>query len=458
MALRSWVVKISEATLEQFIRFRRLIVYILIIFFTLLEAHEALILKNGLLKVHLIELSLYLWLVIVIALLIELMLRNMKFQKRTINVFESKHKMSLELMIHDDWDSMLSEVTRHLGEVAEVDATYLYLREQISGQFENVAKWTDAGKGVDNIPLISNMICEYCRNRTVPGDERFIPCYRQARLDLPQVYCLQIYYGNELFGVVKFVLKPHQWFNKEQRIILGSFGDEIAIAFRAGQDRKKLLELQLAQTALAERHNFSQYLHDNLGQNIGYLRMKLGEFSNQANQPSQEDLFSDIARMKEIADESYNIIRNRLELVHPSTVPVLTNILTEHGKKISERANFEISFITQGTPRPVTINVRRAVFYVFQEALSNIEKHANASKVDVNLNWGKNKLVMTVSDNGVGFDPKTVKSKKNFGLAIVRERLANVNGEIDIKSKKKSGTVVQISVPFLVQAAKVNNE
>jgi nitrate/nitrite-specific signal transduction histidine kinase len=203
-----------------------------------------------------------------------------------------------------------------------------------------------------------------------------------------------------------------------------------------------------SETALAERRTVSHYLHDNLGQNLGYLCFKLDQLIIEKDLLSRENLISDLETMREAANDAYEIVRGTLETIQMETTPQLTNLLIEHAKKVSHRANFELEFKTKGTPYPISPNIQRTVFYIFKESLSNVEKHAKASKVHVLTEWNEENLTVTISDNGIGFDLHSVNTDRHFGLEIMNERISKVNGRLTFTVSENSGTSVNISVPY----------
>jgi len=94
------------------------------------------------------------------------------------------------------------------------------------------------------------------------------------------------------------------------------------------------------------------------------------------------------------------------------------------------------------------MDLQRAVFFVFQEALSNVEKHSHASLVDILLEWEADQLEITVIDNGSGFDIEKVSTRKHFGLEIMRERMMGIGGSVQIVSSESTGTVIKILAPL----------
>jgi signal transduction histidine kinase len=151
--------------------------------------------------------------------------------------------------------------------------------------------------------------------------------------------------------------------------------------------------------------------------------------------------------MRNAANDSYKIMRGILETLHPETTMTLTNFLLEHAKKISLRANFELDFQTQGKPYSFPQDVQSAIFFAFEELLSNIEKHARADKIAILAEWGQDDFTLTIRDNGIGFAPGTVNADQHFGLEILNERMVRINGNIKFTTLENSGTTVKIQVP-----------
>ncbi|MFZ5856928.1 MAG: sensor histidine kinase [Chloroflexota bacterium] len=447
MNLKKAIIEFIRKPMGWFIRWRR---PILILSFVVLISVE--LVEGSHDPMHNIEIFVYFILFLVIASLIELLLRENRLQNRASQILDYKHQISREFFTLENWDVFTACLTEKLGRLASVNFAELFIRDSISGEYSSISRWQD----IDDLAnLDTNPLCLDCLKRMQEGKVGFDSCNcPTGDLISPDLkeYFLPVYSGQAIFAVVRFVPGPGRDIKAEQTKILKHLGDEVAIALISAQDRKRLSELQVTQAILAERHSVSQYLHDNLSQNIGYLRMKLERFSTDPSLLQQETLNQDIIHMKEVADESYLIVRRKLESIHSETMPSLPNYLRAHAQKMSLRAGFDFSLAVKGNPRVIPMDAQRAVFYVFQEILSNVEKHAQASKVDADLIWGPETLILTVSDNGIGFDPSLVTQQQHFGLGIVRERIENVNGDLEISSS--AGTCTQVKVTIPIPAAK----
>jgi signal transduction histidine kinase len=90
-----------------------------------------------------------------------------------------------------------------------------------------------------------------------------------------------------------------------------------------------------------------------------------------------------------------------------------------------------------------------AVFRIVQESLTNIARHASASRVIISMEKGDRRLLVRVADNGCGFDPAVVAKKRGFGLLGMRERAIALGGKMQIESTVGNGTTVSIDLPFM---------
>ncbi|HEV2354632.1 MAG TPA: sensor histidine kinase, partial [Puia sp.] len=92
--------------------------------------------------------------------------------------------------------------------------------------------------------------------------------------------------------------------------------------------------------------------------------------------------------------------------------------------------------------------VNTGLFRIFQETLTNIARHAEASVVSARLFPDNGQLVLAIADNGKGFDPGTAKKKKTLGLLGMKERTLMMNGSYEIRSRPGEGTTLRFSVPL----------
>jgi signal transduction histidine kinase len=103
---------------------------------------------------------------------------------------------------------------------------------------------------------------------------------------------------------------------------------------------------------------------------------------------------------------------------------------------------------TTGTVRPMHLEVDIALLRTAQEALANVAKHAEASRVGLTLSYMEDLVTLDVRDDGVGFDPCTVRPE-GFGLIAMRQRVSRLAGSLEVEAEPGSGTAVSLSVPAI---------
>lgn len=206
-------------------------------------------------------------------------------------------------------------------------------------------------------------------------------------------------------------------------------------------------EKLLTQTIHTMQLDIARDLHDTLGQNISFLRMKLDYLAEKKIRKHAE-MQAEVRLMARAANESYDLMRGTLAVLQSENSIDLFGLFTRYAEQIEERAAFKISYCNQGEPRFMSARRMRQLFYIFRETLNNIERHANASEVSMDMTWDQDCLSLVVSDNGCGFDPGKMQYGSHYGLRFMRERVELLNGSLSIQSAVGSGTRVKLEVPY----------
>jgi two-component system sensor histidine kinase UhpB len=203
----------------------------------------------------------------------------------------------------------------------------------------------------------------------------------------------------------------------------------------------------LTQTIHTMQIDIARDLHDTLGQNISYLRLKLDHLSD-AHQQKQTDMQTELKSMSKVANESYDLIRGTLAVLQIDGSNNLLHLFTRHAEQVEERSKIKIDFTSNGEPRSLSANQMRQLFYIFREALSNIEKHAIASKMTISLLWEESYLILGVVDNGQGVDLTATQDDDHYGVRFMRERAELLKGSISIDSVVGEGTNIIVKMPY----------
>ena len=126
-------------------------------------------------------------------------------------------------------------------------------------------------------------------------------------------------------------------------------------------------------------------------------------------------------------------------------IPALEWQCQEFEKRTGITSHFYTDLLSDFNPEG---NLATNIFRVFQETLTNVARHAQASIVETSLTRKGNDIVLRVKDDGVGFDMEEAKKKNSLGLIGMRERALLFRGELTFESEKEKGTVVILKVPF----------
>jgi PAS domain S-box-containing protein len=206
-------------------------------------------------------------------------------------------------------------------------------------------------------------------------------------------------------------------------------------------------EKLLTQTIHTMQLDIARDLHDTVGQNISFLRMKLDYLAGNRS-IKKTDMHAEIQTMTKAANESYDLLRGTLAVLQSGNSADLFRVFSRYAEQIQERAALKVDFSTQGEAQPLSAKRMRQLFFVFREALSNIEKHAHATHVSVKINWHNEFLLFTIFDDGNGFDPSRIEYTSHYGLKFMRDRVEMLNGSMNIQSAIGAGTTIIIQVPY----------
>jgi signal transduction histidine kinase len=195
-----------------------------------------------------------------------------------------------------------------------------------------------------------------------------------------------------------------------------------------------------------ERRRISRELHDQTGQHLAALLLGLKTLNNSTNNGSTA-LHTSLFQLQKLTERLVEETHHLAWELRPAALDDLglETAITNYVEKWSERNSIALDFHSGLNKLRLPPPVETAVFRIVQEALTNVLKHAQASRVSVMLEYRYDELLVIVEDNGCGFQPEG--ERNGLGLVGIHERIALVGGKLNIESAPGLGTTLVIRIP-----------
>lgn len=218
---------------------------------------------------------------------------------------------------------------------------------------------------------------------------------------------------------------------------------------RAGRERLQWLSRQLIATQESERHHLARELHDEIGQVLTAVSLRLQNLKSGRD----TDLQSEMDQGIQLIDQAIDQVRGLSLNLRPAMLDVLglEPALRWFVNQQREQTGWDVRLMLQLESR-LSPELEITCFRVVQGALTNISRHALASQVEVELRQSDLDLELSVRDNGIGFDLENARQRseqgERFGLLAMRERVELVGGTFRIDSGSGQGTIIQAHFPL----------
>ena len=193
-----------------------------------------------------------------------------------------------------------------------------------------------------------------------------------------------------------------------------------------------------------ERRALARELHDEVGQSLSAILME----TEGAERPDQPPEVRDhLNAVKSLAEKTVNQVRDLALLLRPSMLDDLglAPALNWHARETSKRTGMNILVTADDSIDSLPDDHRTCIYRLVQEAVNNAAKHAQARTVEVVVNKERQRVSVSVRDDGSGFDPR---SMRGLGLLGMDERVRRLGGTLQVNSEPGRGTLVQASLPM----------
>lgn len=251
---------------------------------------------------------------------------------------------------------------------------------------------------------------------------------------------------NQVIGGLWVERARAQAFTDADIVGLGRLADQAVIALEYAVMTARLQSLAVTE----ERSRIAREMHDGLLQILGYLGLELQTIDALTRQGKREAVLAEIRKARESIDAAQADVRENVLSLRTTLAgdAGLLDSLKEYVAEFQIQTNMQVEFLnTLQQPPQLSPLAEAQLTRIIQEALANVRKHAHAQHVQVRLAERAHSIWMSVTDDGVGFEPRTLKN--HFGLQTMRERAASVNGILTVNSELGIGTQVELNLPLL---------
>jgi ligand-binding sensor domain-containing protein/signal transduction histidine kinase len=252
---------------------------------------------------------------------------------------------------------------------------------------------------------------------------------------------------NETGAEVSFVIKPPfyrtLWFSGLILLLL------IGAIFAVYRLRVRAIHSRF-DAILAERTRIAREIHDTLAQDFVGVSVQLELTAHLLAHSQVNEASEQVDRTRSLVQQGLADARRSIwDLRSADTQATLPMRLTQLVEKNStEHLKTEVDI--GGIYRTLAPSLENEVFRITQEAITNVVRHARATRLTLDLRYHPNDLTLTISDNGIGFQATdtTLAGKGHFGLQGMRERAKQINGTLSVNSSSEIGTTVTLGVPL----------
>lgn len=257
---------------------------------------------------------------------------------------------------------------------------------------------------------------------------------------------IPLYAHEKKLGVLNVASPDWRELSQDDLDLLHAIGDLLGIAV----ERARLFTRSAQMGALEERNRLAREIHDTLAQGLAAITLRLESVD------ALLDARADPERMRAAIDQALALTRANLDEARRSVLDLraaplegqsLIKALQTLTEAVHLRQGGRVTFETTGAARPLPTRIEIGVYRIAQEALTNVTRHAHATRAHLELTMTPETLRCVVDDNGRGFDPASIPADR-YGVRGMSERARLLGGELQVASAPSEGTRVEVIIPL----------
>jgi signal transduction histidine kinase len=214
----------------------------------------------------------------------------------------------------------------------------------------------------------------------------------------------------------------------------------------------KQLSARLLEAQEEERRVISRELHDEVGQALTGVLVEMANLSHLIPNKEESALSKKADEIKRLLEESIGVVRNMALLLRPSMLDDLGLVpaLQWQAREASKRSGIWVKVAAEQVSDELTEDHKTCIYRIVQEALHNIVQHANARNVRITVAQEPDRLLLSIQDDGKGFNPR---QERGMGLIGMEERVSALGGRLIVESASDEGTLLRVALPLSQEVA-----
>jgi len=218
---------------------------------------------------------------------------------------------------------------------------------------------------------------------------------------------------------------------------------------RKSEERLREFTAHMQSVREEERTSIAREIHDELGQALTALRMDLSWLEKRLPKEPPEPM-EKVKSMFTLIDNTIQSVRKISAELRPQVLDDigLTGTLKWQAREFQARTGIRCKVELPEKEFVLDLDRSTAIFRIFQEVMTNVARHAKATRVDIKLRIDADRLVLHVADNGAGISESHLRSSRSLGLLGIRERATILGGDVQIQGVARKGTSVLLTVPL----------
>jgi two-component system nitrate/nitrite sensor histidine kinase NarX len=243
----------------------------------------------------------------------------------------------------------------------------------------------------------------------------------------------------EVYGGILMYYRQPRVFSDGEISLAMAFSDQVALAI----ENARLREQAEQAAVIAERNRLARELHDSVSQTL-FSTSLIADVLPRLWDRNQPEGRQRLEELRQLTRGALAEMRSLLFELRPAAFKdaKLGDLLKNLTQAVGDRTLIPITLKVDGE-RALPPDVKIALYRITQEALNNVAKYAHCNQVSVLFRCLPNKVELTISDDGCGFDPNCV-TPEHLGLGIMRERAASIDAKMNLVSKLGCGTQIEV--------------